>query len=137
LAIGFKQKSNFSTQIPNSSLPDIVFMLLIFFVTVTVFKEYQGLKVQLPPAKATQKIERKRDVTYIWMNRDNKINIDDVIVQMAEVTPVMTAKLRENPAVIVSIRGDEKAKYGEVALLMEALKEAKALRVNFATKSEG
>ena len=137
MAVGFKQKSKLSSKITDSSIADIVFLLLIFFMTVTVFKEYQGLRIQLPPAKATQKIEAKRDITYIWIDRDNRISIDDVIVSMAEVNPIMSLKMRENPAVIVSIRADEKAKYGQVARLMESLKEANALRINFATLSEG
>lgn len=137
LAVGFKQKSKLSSEIPNSSLADIVFLLLIFFMTVTVFKEYQGLRVQLPTAKSTQKIEAKRDITYIWIDRENRLNIDDMIISMGEVRPVMRDKMIENPALIVSIRADEKSKYGNVARLMEELKEANALRINFATLSEG
>lgn len=137
MAIGFKQKAKLSSQIPNSSIADIVFLLLIFFMTVTVFKEYQGLRVQLPTAKATQKIEAKRDITYIWIDRENRLNIDDMIISYAEVTPIMSGKMIDNPALIVSIRADEKAKYGRVAMVMESLKDANALRINFATLSEG
>ncbi len=137
MAVGFKQKSKLSSEIPNASIADIVFLLLIFFMTVTVFKEYQGLRVQLPPAKATQKIEAKRDICYIWIDRENKINIDDVLISTAEIEPIMTEKMRDNPYLIVSIRADEKARYGQVAMLMESLKKANALRINFATLVEG
>ena len=137
MAIGFKQKAKLSSQIPNSSIADIVFLLLIFFMTVTVFKEYQGLRVQLPAAKETQAIEAKRDITYIWIDRENRLNIDDMMISYAEVQPIMSGKMIENPALIVSIRADEKAKYGRVAMVMESLKEANALRINFATLSEG
>jgi len=137
LAVGFKQKSKLNSEIPNASLADIVFLLLIFFMTVTVFKEYQGLRIKLPLAKATQKIEAKRDIIYIWIDRENNINIDDMMISMGEVKPVMSDKMIANPAIIVSIRADEKAQYGSVALLMEELKEANALRINFATLSEG
>ncbi|MCK5833454.1 biopolymer transporter ExbD [bacterium] len=137
MAVGFKQKSKLSSEIPSSSIADIVFLLLIFFMTVTVFKEYQGLKVQLPTAKATQKIEAKREISYIWVDRENRLNIDDMIISMGEVRPIMRDKMFQNPALIVSIRADEKSKYGNVAILMEELKEANALRINFATLSEG
>lgn len=137
MAVGFKQKSKLNSKIPSASLADIVFLLLIFFMTVTVFKEYQGLRIKLPLAKATQKIEAKRDIIYIWIDRENNINIDDMMITMGEVKPVMSDKMIANPAIIVSIRADEKAQYGSVALLMEELKEANALRINFATLSEG
>jgi biopolymer transport protein ExbD len=113
-----------------------VFLLLIFFMTVTVFKEYQGLRVELPFAKATQKIEAKRDICYIWIDKANTIKIYDQILSMGEVVPVMKEKLTENPAIIVSIRADAKSKYGRVAELLEDLKEANALRINFATMTE-
>lgn len=106
-------------------------------MTVTVFKEYQGLRIQLPLAKATQKIEAKRDITYIWIDRENRLNIDDMMISYGEVTPIMADKILENPALIVSIRADKSAKYGNVARVMESLKEANALRINFATLTEG
>ncbi|MCD6501054.1 biopolymer transporter ExbD [bacterium] len=137
MAVGFKQKSKITGKIPNASLADIVFLLLIFFMTITVFKEYQGLRVQLPLAKATQKIEAKRDITYIWLDRENHLNIDDMIISMGEVEPIMREKIINNPAIIVSIRADEKSRYGNVAALMEELKKANALRINFATLTEG
>ena len=137
MAVGFKQKSKITGKIPNASLADIVFLLLIFFMTITVFKEYQGLRVQLPLAKATQKIEAKRDITYIWLDRENHLNIDDMIISMGEVEPIMREKIINNPAIIVSIRADKKSRYGNVAALMEELKKANALRINFATLTEG
>lgn len=137
MAVSFQQRSKLSSEIPNASLADIIFLLLIFFMSVSVFKEFQGLRVQLPVAKATQKIEKKRDITYIWIDRYNNINIDDVIVvSMDNVTYMMSEKISKNPAIIVSIRADEKSKYGQISSLLEALKRANALRINFATLTE-
>ena len=130
----FKSKSKPSAKIPMASIPDIVFLLLIFFMTVTVFKQYQGLKVTLPTAKATKKIEAKRMITHIWIDAHNNINIDDVMVRMIEVAPIMKEKMMENPATIVSIFSDKDARYGSTARVMEELKKAEALRVNFATR---
>ncbi|MBN2542896.1 biopolymer transporter ExbD [bacterium] len=131
------QKSKVSSKIPTASIADIVFLLLIFFITVSVFKEYVGLQVKLPPAKATQKIETKRLVSYIWISKDKEICIDDMPgLHLAGIRPIISQKVSENPAIIVSIRADEKVQYGYVAEVMEKLKEANALRVNFATTSE-
>ena len=51
-----KEKSEIST----SSLPDIIFMLLIFFMVTTVMREFEGLDVLLPRAKTIEKLESKR-----------------------------------------------------------------------------
>ncbi|MCD6531590.1 biopolymer transporter ExbD [bacterium] len=130
-------KSKGSAKIPTASIADIVFLLLIFFMTVTVFKQYQGLKVELPAAKATKKIERKRMITHIWIDAQNHINIDDMPFTLEKVASFMSKKMQENPATIVSIRADKRARYGTVARLLEELKKANALRVNFATLTEG
>ena len=130
-------KNKSSSKIPTASIADIVFLLLIFFMSVTVFKQYQGLRVELPAAKATKKIERKRMITHIWIDAQNHINIDDMMVNLEQVTPILKKKMLENPATIVSIRADARSKYGVVARLLEKLKDANALRVNFATLSKG
>jgi len=130
-------KSKGSAKIPTASIADIVFLLLIFFMTVTVFKQYQGLKVELPAAKATKKIERKRMITHIWIDAQNHINIDDMPFTLEKVASFMNKKMQENPATIVSIRADKRSRYGTVARLLEELKKANALRVNFATLTEG
>ncbi len=130
-----KQKGKVA--IPTASIGDIVFLLLIFFMTVTVFKTHQGLRVELPAAKATKKIEKKRMITHIWVDAQNKLNIDDMMIPLTQVAPIMKKKIIENPAIIVSIRADKRAKYGSVARILEELKIASALRVNFATISEG
>ena len=51
----FKAKTKAESKIPTSSMPDIIFMLLIFFMVTTVLREYEGLNVFLPQAR---KIER-------------------------------------------------------------------------------
>ena len=51
----FSKKSKVNVAIPTTSMPDIIFMLLIFFMVATVFKQFSGLKVRLPDAEKIQK----------------------------------------------------------------------------------
>jgi len=132
-----KTKAKRSSKIPTASIADIVFLLLIFFMSVTVFKQYQGLRVELPLAKATKKIERKRMITHIWINAQGEINVDDVMVTLGNINTVMCQKISENPATIVSLRADSRVKYAIVAQVIEELKQSNALRVSFATLTEG
>ncbi len=131
-----QSKNKTSAEIPNASIADIVFLLLIFFMTVTVFKQHQGLRVEIPAAKATKKLEKRRAITHIWIDSENKINLDDMMITTAEIMPIMKKKMNEDPAIIVSVRADKKAKYRYVAETLEKLKAANALRVNFATNTE-
>ncbi len=131
-----KSKSKRTAYIPTASMADIVFLLLIFFMSVTVFKQYQGLRVELPAAKATKKLDRKRMITHIWINPKGEINIDDMMVPLTKVRSIMSQKMIDNPATVVSLSADARAKYGVVAMLLEQLKQANALRINFSTKME-
>ena len=47
----FIRKTTLSSEIPTASMPDLIFMLLIFFMVTTVLREYSGLPIELPKAK--------------------------------------------------------------------------------------
>lgn len=132
----FSRKSSVGSVIPTSSMADIAFLLLIFFMVTTVFKIYHGLDVLLPRAEATQKIETKKHLCHIWVNTRGEVSIDDMIVQVPMVYPVVLEKMRDNPRIIVSMKADQNARYGVLSNVMEELKRAQALRVNFATDRE-
>ena len=61
----FSRKTKLSTEIPTASMPDIIFMLLIFFMVTTVMREYEGLDVIMPRAKMIEKLESKRHTSYV------------------------------------------------------------------------
>ncbi len=132
----FARKSKIGELIPTSSMADIAFLLLIFFMVTTVFRVYHGLDVLLPRAEATQKIETKRNLCHIWVNTRGQVSIDDMLVQVPMVYPVVLEKMRDNPRIIISLKADKKARYGVLSDVMEELKRAQALRINFATDRE-
>lgn len=132
----FSKKSKVESTIPTASMADIAFLLLIFFMVSTVFKQYTGLKVLLPQAEKTQKIETRRHITHIWINPAGDIRIDDMDVKLPMVEKVMRNKLQKDPRAIISLRADKRARYGVVSDLMEELRKADALRVSFGTKKE-
>ena len=132
----FGRKSQVRENIPTSSMADIAFLLLIFFMVTTVFKVYQGLDVLLPAAEKSQKIETKRNISHLWIDANGTISIDDMLLELPSVEPLMKQKYRENPRVIVSLKVDKRAKYGIVSDVMEELKKAETLRVSFASVKE-
>ncbi len=132
----FSRKSRVESTIPTASMADIAFLLLIFFMVSTVFKQYTGLKVLLPEAEKTQKIETRRFITHIWINPAGEIRIDDMDVKLPLVEKVMKNKLQKDPKTIISLRADKRARYGVISDLMEELRKADALRISFGTKME-
>lgn len=88
-----KKRATTKQNIPTASLPDIVFMLLLFFMVTTTLREVDVLvKFRLPEAKAIQKIENKRLISYIWVGQDGRIQLNDNIVTIEEIQKIMYAK---------------------------------------------
>lgn len=127
-----KRRANTKQEIPTTSMPDIVFMLLMFFMVVTTLREVDVLvQFKLPEAKAIEKIENKRLVSYLWVGKDKRIQIDDSIVKLDEVESIMYGKRQVLPNVIVSLRIDQGVDMGLVMDIQQALRKAYCLRINY------
>jgi biopolymer transport protein ExbD len=124
------RKTKVDSEIPNASMSDIAFLLLIFFMVSTTFVKEKGLKVDLPRAEAIQKINRRNAAT-IYVSRSGLISIDDFATQVDQIQFVMQNKIAENPALITSFRTDKDTEYGIMVDVMNELKRANALRISF------
>ena len=145
MSVHFKKKSaNTKQDIPTASLPDIIFMLLIFFMVTTVLRETELLvRTSLPAAEAVEKIEQKRLVSYIYIGPekleggnvgDNAVQIDDAIVDdMAEIRNIMYRKILDEPRMIISMRVDREVETGLLYDVQQELREAETLRINYST----
>ena len=140
----FKKKSRAKTEIPMASMPDIIFILLIFFMVTTVMRT-TTLKVQVKfaHAKNIEKIEQKRLVSYIFIGPEkagkNKgktaVQIDDAIIDNLDVIPrLMYDKLMAQPKLIVSLRVDRTSEMGVVYDVQQKLRKAGTLRINYSAK---
>ncbi|MCF8240296.1 MAG: biopolymer transporter ExbD [Melioribacteraceae bacterium] len=129
-----KKRATAKQEIPTSSLPDIIFMLLLFFMVTTTLREVDVLvQFTLPKAKAIEKIENKRLISYIWVGRDERIQLNDNIIQLNAVQELMYKKRVELPNVIVSLRVDKNSSMGIVTDIQQALRKADARRINYST----
>lgn len=128
-----KKKSKVNVAIPTASMPDIIFMLLIFFMVATVIRQFSGLKVQLPDAVKIQKIEgSKRHVVNIWVDKDNRVTCDDVsIKKISDLRNVVYQKLIKNPQIQLALRIDKSADMGWVNDVHQELRKANALKVHY------
>lgn len=129
----FSKKSKVNVAIPTASLPDIIFMLLIFFMVATVFKQYAGLKVKLPDAQKIQKIPgSKAHVVTIWVDRSNKVVCDDVhLKNITDLRNVVYQKLVKDPQIQIALKIDYQADMGFVNKVHQELRKANALKVHY------
>lgn len=139
--------------ISTSSLPDIVFMILFFFMATTTMREVE-LKVQVasPSASEAQKLEKKSLVSYIYVGPPTKdlvrqfgtaprIQLNgsySTLPSIAEFVAAERDKLRENerPDMTISLKVDENTKMGMVTDIKQELRRANALSISYAAKKE-
>ena len=133
--MNFSRKTQLSSEIPSSSMPDIIFMLLIFFMVTTVLREYSGLPVNIPKAEKIEKLKGKRHTAHIWVSKEGLVSINDRLFAVQDVAKIMYEKRVSDPQLIVSLKADEEAKMELISSIHEELREADALKLNYSTKT--
>ena len=133
--MNFSRKTKISSEIPTSSMPDIIFMLLIFFMVTTVLREYSGLPVNIPKAEKIEKLKGKRHTAHIWISKEGLVSINDRLFAIQDVAKIMYEKRVSDPQLIVSLKADEEAKMELISSIHEELREADALKLNYSTKT--
>jgi biopolymer transport protein ExbD len=135
---GFEKSSKASDEIPSSSLADIAFLLLIFFMVTTVFQADRDRPIEWPEAEAAEKIdEKQKNILNIWMEGDGSIFINDQPYAMEQVSQVVAPLYADSDrALVISIRGDRDVPYLYMDLIQKELVAAGVVRVVFAAQLE-
>jgi len=146
--MGFKKKTNTSQEIPTAALPDIIFMLLFFFMVTTVMKE-GDVKVEnrMPGATQLEKIEKRNLVSYLYIGvakpqyrsefgDEELIQANDAFIQPNDVISFVESekvKLPEHEAdqIMISLKVDKEAKSGIVMDVKMKLRQANALKIMY------
>lgn len=127
-----KKRGKTKPTIPTASLPDVIFQLILFFMVTTTIKTYDvRVRYILPEAAAVERIDNKKLLSFIWVGKDGRIQLDDNIVKLDDIVDIMYAKRQENPNLIVSLKIDRDSKMGIVIDIQQRLRKADALRINY------
>lgn len=125
------KKTQPTKEVSTSSMPDIIFMLLIFFMVTTVMREYDGLDVIMPRAEKIEKLESKRNTSYVWATKDGLLSVDDRIIGINNLSGIMYNKISKNPKITVSLKSDQKTKMKLITDIHSQLREANALKLSY------
>lgn len=135
-----------------SSLPDLIFTLLFFFMIVTTMREV-SLKVEfkVPQGTELEKLEKKSLVTFIYvgkptqefrqkMGSESRIQLNDSYAEVSEVQDFIvqersSMKESDQAMMTVSLKIDQETKMGIVTDIKNALRQAYALKINYSAKS--
>lgn len=147
----FKKKAETNTDINTASLPDIVFMLLFFFMVTTSMRDTNLLvSNKLPQAIQLQKLEKKSLVSYIYIGAPTKtllgteprIQLNDVLVEKEAIPNFIEEERRrldpaERDRLTISLRVDENVRMGIISDVKQKLRESNALKLNYSAVKPG
>ena len=127
------RKNKQNNEISTASLPDIIFMLLIFFMVTTVMREFEGLDIVLPRAEKIEKLESKRNTVHMWITKDGLISVNDKIVDINNLGSYMAIKITQNPKITIALKADDKSRMQLITEVHTQLRKAQALKLNYST----
>jgi biopolymer transport protein ExbD len=134
-----------------ASLPDIVFMILCFFMVTTSMREVTlKIKVKVPEATEINKLEKKSLVSYIYIGQptpqysrmfgtEPRIQLNDQFANPSDILNFITAERAardesEIPSMVTSIKADEYTKMKIITEVKEELRNAQALHINYSSR---
>lgn len=119
--------------IPVSSMADIAFLLLVFFMVTSVLDSDPDVQVSLPEVPGGEQLNKK--IANIYLGADKSIYYNTMKMSLPEAINNVRAKLATNPDLKVLVHADKELPYSDVDSLFEYLKEAGALKVSLVTQT--
>ena len=144
----FKKKAVVKQDIPTSSMPDVVFMLLFFFMVTTELRETSiDVQQHIPEATQLRKLQRKSLVTNLYIGepkkteqfgKEAKIQADDVFIEPKDIILWVSRQKdllpeNERDQLTVALKVDNEAKRGIIADVESELRKANARKILYNT----
>lgn len=146
-----KEKSGELPAISTASMPDIIFMLLFFFMVTTTMREVT-LKVKVKPPEATevQKLEKKSLVSFIYIGppvqskmygTESRIQLNDSFRTVNDIAEFIYTERETRPEadrglLTTSLKVDKDVKMGVVTDVKQELRKVGAFKINYSTRKK-
>jgi len=129
-----KKKSKVSDEIPTSSMADIAFLLLIFFLVTTIFDRDQGLQVVLPEREDAEIDVPPDNLLFLLVQPNGSIVVrrgespQTQTITHRQVQGVVRQALQANPEVIAAVQTHPEARYEDMTNVLDGIQLAGARR---------
>ncbi|MEZ8823712.1 biopolymer transporter ExbD [Vibrio sp. 10N.261.55.A7] len=132
MRLGRRQSKQEDAQIDMTSMLDIVFIMLIFFIVTSSFVRESGVEVNRP--QASNVVSQKDAGIFVAITSANDIFIDKRLIDVERVQATLEHLLLEKPEASLVIQADEKAYNGTVVKVMDAAKGAGVVNIALAAE---
>ena len=127
-----KQKRRFKGgEIPTSSMADIAFLLLIFFLVTTTIDMDKGLGMVLP-AEGEEIEINKKNILNCLINSTGKVLLGGEAVDIRNLSKIVRQKIAQNDKLVISVKAHSASLYEDYVRVIDQLKQANATRISIA-----
>ena len=118
-------------EINSSSMADIAFLLLVFFLVTTTISLDKGISLILP-ADGNELEGNKSNIVNILVNDQGKVLIDDNPGRIKDIKSIALKRINQNSNVIFSVLTTKRTKYKHYIQVLDQLKQANATKISIA-----
>ena len=118
-------------EIPTSSMADIAFLLLIFFLVTTTIDMDKGLGMVLP-AEGEELEINKKNILNCLINSTGNVLLGGEGVEIKNLSKTIRQKIAENDKLVISVKAHKASSYKDYVRVIDQLKQAKATRISIA-----
>ena len=118
-------------EINSSSMADIAFLLLVFFLVTTTISMDKGISLVLP-SEGNELEVNKKNIVNILINESGKVLLDDKPTNVNSIKNIIEKKIASNQNLIFSVQTHPRTKYQDYLNVLDQLKEAKATKISIA-----
>jgi biopolymer transport protein ExbD len=115
------------------SLIDVLVVVLIFLMVTTSFKQQPSIKLSLPESKQSQ-AGANEGVLIVTVPKEGPMHLNQKPVTLAKLQELLIEEAKSNPKIVLSIRADNDAPFGQIVKVMDAAKMAQISAVTAFTK---
>ena len=118
-------------EINSSSMADIAFLLLVFFLVTTTISMDKGISLVLP-SEGNEMEVNKTNIVNILVNETGKVLLDDKPTRLKDIKGIAERRITQNDKIIFSVQTHPRTKYQVYIQVLDQLKSAKAQKISIA-----
>ena len=132
-----RQSKSKAPQLALTSMLDVIFLLLCFFVTVSVFSQWENeISIKLPDAKTSEEPDRLPGEIVVNLAKDGTVTVNGQVRTLPDLQARLAKVSKHYPGQPVIIRADKEVRYETLVGLIDACRAADVWNFSLATEGE-
>ena len=120
-----------------TSMLDVIFLLLCFFVTVSVFSQWESeITIKLPSASTAEEPDRLPGEIIVNLAKDGKVTVNGAVLSLGDLKVRLAKVAKFYPDQAVIIRADKEVRYERLVGVLDTCREANVWNFSFATQND-